>query len=70
MKTNRNTVWGMIPDHPHALCWHRGKQGSTNPGIWRLRCCGTLGMITVDPMIHLMGTLVRTHHTISYNIMR
>ena len=39
-------------------------------GIWKLRCCGTLGMITVDPIKHLMITLVKAHHTIIYNIMQ
>ena len=39
-------------------------------GIWKLWCCGTLGMITVDPIIHLMIMLVTRHttHRVNYNI--
>ena len=57
-QTNKQikTRWGTIPDHPPAVCWHRGKQGSTNPGRnctnIRAQGCGTSGMITVDPIIH------------------
>ena len=32
-------------------------------GIWKLRRCGTLGMVTADPIIHLMLMLVTRHTT-------
>ena len=31
--------------------------------IWKLWCCGTLGMITDDPIIHLKLILVTRHTT-------
>ena len=63
-----------IPGHPHALSLAQGPAGIPQTCVschrmdlqetWKLRHCGTPGMVTDDSIIHLMLITQHTTHTV------